>query len=145
MQQAGISLRMIIDQISRDKGIEPGILVETVEAAILHAAKRTFGNERELEARYNEVIGLLMDKGLAYRCDCSKERLESLREQQMAAKQKPRYDGCCRDKEVSPEEPHVIRFRNPVEGQVVIDDLIRGKVVVQNNELDDLIIRRYDG
>jgi glutamyl-tRNA synthetase len=95
--------------------------------------------------RYNEVIGTLMDKGLAYRCNCSKERLEKLREEQMANKQKPRYDGCCRDKEVSPDEPHVIRFRNPTEGEVVVDDLIRGRVVFANSELDDLIIRRSDG
>jgi len=95
--------------------------------------------------RYNEVIGTLMDKGLAYRCDCSRERLEKLREQQMANKEKPRYDGCCRDKQVSADEPHVIRFRNPTEGEVVVDDLIRGRVVFANSELDDLIIRRSDG
>ena len=95
--------------------------------------------------RYNEVIQKLMDDGHAYRCNCSKERLEKLREQQMANKEKPRYDGCCRNKEISADEPHVIRFRNPLEGSVVIDDLIRGKVVFQNNELDDLIIRRTDG
>lgn len=95
--------------------------------------------------RYNEVIGVLMDKGLAYRCNCSKERLETLREQQMANKEKPRYDGCCRDKHVDPDEPHVIRFRNPTEGEVVVDDLIRGRVVFANSELDDLIIRRTDG
>lgn len=95
--------------------------------------------------RYNEVIGLLMDKGLAYRCNCSKDRLEALRELQMARKQKPRYDGHCRDTHVSPEADHVIRFRNPVDGAVVIDDEIRGRVVVANAELDDLVIRRSDG
>jgi glutamyl-tRNA synthetase len=95
--------------------------------------------------RYNEVIGRLLDKGLAYRCDCSKERLEDLREKQMASKQKPRYDGHCRDREVSPDAPHVIRFRNPTDGEVVFEDLIRGRVAVANGELDDLIIRRTDG
>ena len=95
--------------------------------------------------RYNEVIGRLIDKGLAYRCNCTKERLEKLREQQMANHLKPRYDGCCRDKEVNPNEPHVIRFRNPQEGDVVINDLVRGRIVVGNRELDDLVIRRTDG
>ena len=95
--------------------------------------------------RYNEVVGRLLDKGLAYRCDCSKERLEAVREQQMARKEKPRYDGHCRDREVSPDHPHVIRFRNPQQGSVVIDDLIRGRIVVGNAELDDLVIRRTDG
>jgi glutamyl-tRNA synthetase len=95
--------------------------------------------------RYEEVIQKLMDEGHAYRCNCSKERLEQLREKQMANKQKPRYDGCCRNKNVSADEPHVIRFKNPIDGQVVINDLIRGKVVFQNAELDDLIIKRTDG
>ncbi|BAN69044.1 glutamate--tRNA ligase [endosymbiont of unidentified scaly snail isolate Monju] len=95
--------------------------------------------------RYDEVIEQLLERGLAYRCNCSKERLDALREQQLAAKQKPRYDGHCRDCTVSADEPHVIRFRNPVDGEVVFDDLIRGPIRVANTELDDLIIRRSDG
>ena len=95
--------------------------------------------------RYNEVIQGLMDKGLAYRCNCPKERLDDLREDQMKRKEKPRYDGHCRGQAISPDEPHVIRFNNPPEGTVVVDDKVRGKVVFQNEELDDLIIRRTDG
>ncbi|MES9962062.1 MAG: glutamate--tRNA ligase [Candidatus Sedimenticola sp. 20ELBAFRAG] len=95
--------------------------------------------------RYNEVIDELMDKGLAYRCNCSKERLDDLRETAMANKQKPRYDGHCRGKQIDPNEPHVIRFSNPVDGSVVVDDMVRGRVVFNNEELDDLIIRRTDG
>ena len=95
--------------------------------------------------RYNEVVGQLLDKGRAYRCNCSRERLEALREQQMARKEKPRYDGHCRDRDISAEGPHVVRFRNARDGDVVIDDLIRGRIVVANAELDDLVIRRTDG
>ena len=95
--------------------------------------------------RYEEVIQELLETGHAYRCNCSKERLESLREQQMARKEKPRYDGHCRDKQIDPNAPHVIRFRNPLDGDVVVDDIIRGKVIIHNRELDDLIIRRTDG
>lgn len=95
--------------------------------------------------RYNEVIDDMMAKGLAYRCNCSRERLDELRESAMQNKQKPRYDGHCRDRHVSPDEPHVIRFRNPDSGVVVVDDLIRGRVSFNNEELDDLIIRRTDG
>lgn len=95
--------------------------------------------------RYNEIIGQLIDKGLAYRCNCSKERLEQLRDEAMQNKEKPRYDGHCRGRHVDPNEPHVIRFRNPTEGSVVVDDLVRGRVVFSNEELDDLIIRRTDG
>ena len=95
--------------------------------------------------RYNEVIDELLDKKLAYRCSCSRERLEALREGQMQRKEKPRYDGHCRGKSIAADEPHVIRFRNPPEGSVIIDDLVRGKIVFRNDELDDLIIRRTDG
>jgi glutamyl-tRNA synthetase len=95
--------------------------------------------------RYNEVIQELLANGLAYRCNCSRERLESLREGQMQRKEKPRYDGHCREIQASPDEPHVVRFRNPLHGAVVVDDIIRGRVLYQNDELDDLILRRTDG
>ena len=95
--------------------------------------------------RYNEVIQQLMDQGLAYRCNCSKERLDELRDEAMKRKAKPRYDGRCRHGDVDPNEPHVIRFANPEDGVVVVDDLVRGKVAFQNAELDDLIIKRTDG
>ena len=95
--------------------------------------------------RYNEVIDELMEKGLAYRCGCSRERLDGLREAAMANKEKPRYDGHCRDLDVDPDTPHVIRFLNPTDGVVVVDDMVRGRVAFNNAELDDLIIRRTDG
>jgi glutamyl-tRNA synthetase len=96
-------------------------------------------------ARYEEVINELLGKGLAYRCDCSKQRLDALREEQMSKKLKPRYDGKCRQAVIDPAAPHVIRFRNPDSGSVVVDDLVRGRTLFQNEELDDLIIRRSDG
>jgi len=95
--------------------------------------------------RYNAVIDALLERGLAYRCDCPRERLERLREEQMAQKIKPRYDGRCRHRHIDPSSPHVIRFRNPDDGDVVVEDLIRGPMVFSNTELDDLIIRRSDG
>lgn len=95
--------------------------------------------------RYNEVIDSLLEQGLAYRCNCTRERLDAMREKQMQQKLKPRYDGHCRGADVSGDEAHVIRFRNPLDGQVIVDDSVRGKVVFNNNELDDLIIRRTDG
>jgi glutamyl-tRNA synthetase len=95
--------------------------------------------------RYNEVIDQLLASDHAYRCNCSKERLETLREGQMQRKEKPRYDGHCRGKAIDPNEPHVIRFRNPEEGVVAFDDMVRGRLAFANSELDDLIIRRSDG
>ena len=95
--------------------------------------------------RYDEIIQQLLDQGLAYRCDCSRERLDKLREGQMQRKEKPRYDGHCRGRQIDADKPHVIRFRNPHTGNIVVNDLVRGKVVFYNDELDDLVIRRTDG
>jgi len=95
--------------------------------------------------RYREVTELLLKEGKAYRCYCSKDRLENLRNEQMAKKEKPRYDGFCRDRKEPQSGPYVIRFRNPVDGVVEFDDLIRGKLIFSNAELDDLIIARSDG
>ncbi|CRL60570.1 MULTISPECIES: glutamate--tRNA ligase [Proteus] len=97
--------------------------------------------------RYNQVIDQMLSAGTAYRCYCSKERLEQLREDQMAKGEKPRYDGCCRggNHNHSADEPHVVRFLNPQEGSVIFDDKIRGPIEFSNQELDDLIIRRTDG
>jgi glutamyl-tRNA synthetase len=96
--------------------------------------------------RYKEVIQKFLAEGKAYRCYCTKEELEQLRADQMARKEKPRYDGRWRDRTDAREgvEP-VIRFKNPVEGEVVVEDLVHGRVVFKNSELDDLIIARSDG
>ncbi|MDT8388111.1 MAG: glutamate--tRNA ligase [Thiogranum sp.] len=97
--------------------------------------------------RYREVIQQLMDSGHAYKCYCSRERIDALREEQMKKKIKPRYDGLCREAAAppTPDAPYVIRFRNPDDGSVVVDDMVRGRVVFSNEELDDLIIQRSDG
>lgn len=96
--------------------------------------------------RYAEVIGQWLESGKAYRCYCTREELETLRAEQMATGQKARYDGRCRAR-TEPREgiSPAIRFRNPPDGQVVVEDLVRGRVMFQNAELDDLIIARSDG
>jgi glutamyl-tRNA synthetase len=96
--------------------------------------------------RYREVIELLLAQGSAYRCYCTKEELEQMRAEQTARGEKPRYDGRWRDRSDSREAiPHVVRFKNPLMGEVVVDDVVHGRVVFQNSELDDLIIARSDG
>src|ERR1700722_14761615 len=96
--------------------------------------------------RYKEGIGELMAKGHAYRCYCTKEELAQLRADQTARGEKPRYDGRWRDRtDVRPDVAPVIRFKNPMGGEVVVDDVVHGRVVFQNSELDDLIIARSDG
>jgi glutamyl-tRNA synthetase len=96
--------------------------------------------------RYRSVIAQLLEQGAAYRCYCTREELETMRELQLARKEKPRYDGRCRER-LEPRsgiEP-VVRFKNPLVGEVVVEDQIHGRVVFQNAELDDLIIERSDG
>jgi glutamyl-tRNA synthetase len=96
--------------------------------------------------RYAQVIEQMLSEGKAYRCYCTREELEALRAEQLARKEKPRYDGRWRERTDSrPGVDPVIRFKNPLEGEVVVDDVIHGPVVFDNRELDDLIIARADG
>ena len=101
--------------------------------------------------RYKAVIEQMLDAGSAYHCYCSKEELDAMRTAQMARKEKPRYDGRWRPEpgKLLPERPvgiaPVVRFRNPQDGEVVVDDLIKGRIVFASDELDDLIIARGDG
>lgn len=102
--------------------------------------------QSERSERYQAVADDLLERGLAYHCYCSKERLGELREAAIKAGEKPRYDGHCRDLETPPQgvEP-VIRFRNPTEGAVQFHDHVFGPISVDNAELDDLVIVRSDG
>ncbi|KAG1694759.1 Glutamate--tRNA ligase [Nymphon striatum] len=101
--------------------------------------------------RYAEVTQQLLDQGDAYHCYCTREELDEVREAQRANKEKPKYNGKCRDRHDVPTKEDgtpmdsVIRFKNPLEGDVVIHDLVKGDIVINNRELDDLIIARTDG
>ncbi len=92
--------------------------------------------------RYEEVIKQLLDEDKAYYCECSKERLQILRDELTAKGEKAKYDGCCREKNL---KSGVVRFKNPTQGVVSFDDRVKGKISVANQELDDLIIARSDG
>ena len=96
---------------------------------------------------YINIIHSMMASGQAYKCYCSSDRLEELRKNQILQGKKPRYDGKCRDHKIYDSEniSYVIRFRNPEQGQVVFYDEIRGKIIFENKELDDLIILRSNG
>src|ERR1700691_1571139 len=88
--------------------------------------------------RYKDVIEELLASGKAYRCYCSKEELGQRRAQQIARGEEPRQGA-------PPGAASVVRFKNPLTGEVVVDDVVHGRVVFQNSELDDLIIARSDG
>ena len=92
--------------------------------------------------RYQEIIQKLLDEDKAYYCECSQERLQTLRDDLTAQGKKAKYDGYCQDKQLT---SGVVRFRNPVEGSVAFTDLVKGEIKVNNEELDDLIIARSDG
>ncbi|WP_445769140.1 glutamate--tRNA ligase [Rheinheimera sp.] len=95
---------------------------------------------------YKEVVAQLVAEGKAYKCFCTVEEVDAMREAQAAAGEKPRYNGMWRDRTDHPtDKPFVIRFKNPQSGTVVIDDLIKGRIEIANSELDDLIIARSDG
>ncbi|WP_420935558.1 glutamate--tRNA ligase [Alteromonas sp. A081] len=96
--------------------------------------------------RYKELIQKLLDEGKAYKCFMSSEELDAIREAQKEKGEKPRYPGTWRDRTDHPEgQPFVIRFKNPLEGSVVIKDHVRGTIEISNSELDDLVIQRTDG
>lgn len=97
-------------------------------------------------SHYIQIIERLITEGHAYRCYCSTERLETLRAEQTATQQKPRYDGHCRDLQHGDTSvPHTVRFRQPQSGAVSFDDIVHGTIIFQNEELDDLVILRSDG
>ena len=97
--------------------------------------------------QYAAAIRRLLDEGKAYHCFCSREKLAAAREALRAAGHKPRYDRHCRDRDRQPAagESAVVRFKNPLQGAVVFDDEVRGRVAIDNDQLDDLIIARSDG
>ena len=95
---------------------------------------------------YVPYVQRLLDTGHAYRCNCTVARLDALREEQSARKEKPRYDGRCRDLGLGPDcGEHVVRFRTPLSGSLLVDDLIKGPVTFDLAEFDDLVILRSDG
>ncbi|MCV2506248.1 MAG: glutamate--tRNA ligase [Candidatus Lightella neohaematopini] len=94
--------------------------------------------------RYYSIIDYMLKNNIAYKCFCSQDRLKNLRQSQLINKIKPKYDGYCRNIKYTNNSSnnYVVRFRNPDKGQVVFNDLIRGKILFNNNEMDDLIILR---
>jgi glutamyl-tRNA synthetase len=107
-----------------------------------------FGPYRQTERRdlYDAAIERMLANGTAYRCTCSSQRLDEVRETALANGQKPRYDGHCREMGLGAScGPHVIRFRMPEQGENLVDDLCKGPVTIRNEELDDFVIRRSDG
>ncbi len=100
-------------------------------------------------SRYKDVAERLIAEGKAYYCYASKEELETMREAQRARGEKPRYDGRWRPENAPGRPPDgvspVVRFKNPLHGEVQWNDLVKGSIAISNGELDDLVILRADG
>ncbi len=94
---------------------------------------------------YNQRVEKLLETGHAYYCECSTERLERMRAEALAAGGKPKYDGTCRERGLAAGPGRVVRFKAPLSGTTVLEDVIKGPIVFQNAELDDFIILRSDG
>jgi glutamyl-tRNA synthetase len=136
-----------IEDTDRERSTDEAVrvILEGMEWLGLQADAGPYFQTRRFD-RYKEVLEDMLQAGTAYRCYCTKQELDALREQQVARKEKPRYAGVCRER----TEPRlgvdpVVRFRNPLDGVVVVQDLVHGPVTFQNAELDDLIIARSDG
>lgn len=113
-----------------------------------------YGPYRQSERRaiYDEHMAILLDSGKAYRCFCTRERLDALRKEQTAAKGRIGYDGHCRDldaaevqRRVEAGESHVVRFRAPDDGHTIVADRLRGDVEFSNAEIDDQVLMKSDG
>lgn len=143
---AGGKFVLRIEDTDRERSTQPAIdaILEGMAWLGLNWDEGPYYQTKRFD-RYNHYIDKLLAEDKAYKCYCSTERLEKMRDEQMANGEKPRYDGHCRDNPNVSGDKYVVRFRNPQEGSVTFDDHIRGHIEFANTELDDLIIARSDG
>ena len=122
------------------------VILEGMEWLGLKADEGPF-YQSERTQRYEAVIHQLLEQGKAFYCYCSKEELDTMRAEAMARGEKPKYSGKCRHADTASalHDKPVVRFKNPDDGEVIVEDIVQGNVVFQNQELDDLIIARADG
>ena len=102
-------------------------------------------NQSERGDVYQAAAQKIIDSKQAYYCNCSVERLEKMRSEQQANGQKPQYDGKCRNLNLEKSNDTVLRLKTPLDGQIVVKDHVRGDIIFNNEELDDLIVLRSDG
>ena len=136
-----------IEDTDRERSTEENVqaILESMEWLGLNADEGPIFQSDRFD-RYHEVANQLYETGKAYRCYCTKEELDALRKSQKEKGEKMRYDGRYRD--LPPKENndnYVLRFKNPLNGSVVVNDIVKGEVEFNNDELDDLIIIRSDG
>ncbi|HTT37991.1 MAG TPA: glutamate--tRNA ligase [Burkholderiales bacterium] len=140
-----------IEDTDRERSTEQSTqaILEAMQWLRLNYDEGPFYQMQRLD-RYHAVAEQLIAAGKAYRCYASKDELDAMREAQRARGEKPRYDGRWRPENAKGKTPPagiapVVRFMTPLDGEVVLDDLVKGTVIVQNSELDDLVLLRADG
>ncbi len=149
-QQGTFILRIEDTDLDRSSQAAVDVILEGMQWLGLDPDEGPFYQMQRMD-RYREVLAQLQASGQVYPCYMSVEELDALRERQMAAKEKPRYDGTWRPEPgktlppVPPGVQPVLRFRNPLEGVVAWDDKVKGRIEIRNAELDDLVIARPDG
>ena len=149
-QQGTFILRIEDTDLDRSSQAAVDVILEGMQWLGLDPDEGPFYQMQRMD-RYREVLAQLQASGQVYPCYMSVEELDALRERQMAAKEKPRYDGTWRPESgktlppVPPGVQPVLRFRNPLEGVVAWDDKVKGRIEIRNAELDDLVIARPDG
>ena len=149
-QQGTFILRIEDTDLDRSSQAAVDVILEGMQWLGLDPDEGPFYQMQRMD-RYREVLAQLQASGQVYPCYMSVEELDALRERQMAAKEKPRYDGTWRPEpgKTLPPVPAgvhpVLRFRNPLDGVVSWDDKVKGRIEIRNAELDDLVIARPDG
>jgi len=135
-----------IEDTDRERSTQEAVdvILDGMEWLGLKADEGPYYQTQRLD-RYQQVIEQLLESDQAYYCTCSRERLDEVRAGAMQRGDKPRYDGHCRDQGHKHSPESVVRFKNPVDGKLVVKDLIQGQVEFANHELDDLVIARSDG
>ena len=143
-------LRIEDTDVERSSQEAVDVILESMQWLGLDIDEGPFFQMQRMD-RYKAALQDMVAKGLVYPCYMSTTELDALRESQMAAKQKPRYDGTWRPEpgKTLPPVPEgvqpVLRFKNPIGGSVVWDDKVKGRIEISNDELDDLVIARPDG
>jgi glutamyl-tRNA synthetase len=143
-------LRIEDTDLERSSDAAVAAIIDSMRWLGLNADEGPYYQMQRMD-RYRAVLAQMLEEGLAYHCYMSSAELDALRERQMAAKEKPRYDGTWRPEPGKRLPPvpagvaPVIRFRNPEGGAVVWDDKVKGRISIGNDELDDLVIARPDG
>ncbi len=122
------------------------IIVEGMAWLGMHSDEETVYQSARRDEHLRQAARLV-EQGHAYRCWCTPDEIEAMREKAVAEGRNPKYDGTCRDRTDAPDDdrPHVVRFRMPLDGETRIDDIVLGEITIRHEELDDFVLVRSDG